>query len=82
MITDFKDNLWVAHWDGGKISFINPKRKLIRSMSLPFTWPTSICFKGNEMYVTSARLNYNINDQYNVYTHVIMKIANSSPQVR
>ena len=23
MITDSKDNLWVAHWDGGKISCIN-----------------------------------------------------------
>ena len=82
MITDSKDNLWVAHWDGGKISCINPKGKLIRSLSLPFTRPTSICFKGNDMYVTSARLNYNINDQYNGYTHVIKKIGTSSPQVR
>jgi hypothetical protein len=26
----------------------------------------NIINKGNDMYVTSARLNYNINDQYNV----------------
>ena len=70
MITDSKDNLWVAHWDGRKISCINHKEKLIRSLSLPFTRPTSICFKVDEMYVTSARLNYNINDQNNGYTHV------------
>lgn len=37
-------------------------------MSLPFARPTSICFKENDMYVTSARLNYSINDQYNGYT--------------
>ena len=82
MITDSKDNLWVAHWDGGKISCINPKGNLIKTLSLPFSRPTSICFKENDMYVTSARVNYNINDQYNGYTHVIKKIGSSSPQER
>ncbi|MEW9856649.1 SMP-30/gluconolactonase/LRE family protein [Novosphingobium sp. M1R2S20] len=57
MTTDCEGGLWVAHWDGGRISRFTPDGALDRSIALPARRVTNICFAGEQlerMFVTTA----------------------------
>jgi D-xylonolactonase len=57
MTTDAQGHLWVAHWDGGRISRFTPDGALDRSIPLPARRVTNICFAGEKldrMFVTTA----------------------------
>jgi xylono-1,5-lactonase len=58
MTVDVDGGLWVAHWDGGRISRFDPDGALVRAIPLPASRITSCTFGGPEldrMFVTSAR---------------------------
>ena len=58
MTTDHEGYLWVAHWDGGRLSRFDPDGLLDRSVALPASRITSCTFAGaalDRMFVTSAR---------------------------
>ncbi|MET0309168.1 MAG: SMP-30/gluconolactonase/LRE family protein [Sphingomonas sp.] len=60
MTTDAEGGLWIAHWDGGRISRFWPDGSLDRSVALPAANITSIAFAGaalDRMFVTSASLD-------------------------
>lgn len=57
MTTDAEGFLWVAHWDGGRISRFAPDGKRDRLIELPARRITNIAFAGanlDRMFVTSA----------------------------
>lgn len=57
MITDAEAFLWIAHWDGGRISRYDPDGRHVRSIELPARRITNIAFAGeslDRMFVTSA----------------------------
>ncbi|MCW1381640.1 SMP-30/gluconolactonase/LRE family protein [Novosphingobium sp. KCTC 2891] len=57
MTTDAEGFLWVAHWDGGRISRFDPEGRRERSIALPAKRVTNIAFAGeahDRMFVTSA----------------------------
>lgn len=57
MTTDAEGGLWVAHWEGARISRFSPTGALLRVVYLPVSRPTSCVFAGKElerMFVTSA----------------------------
>ncbi|MCW1428970.1 SMP-30/gluconolactonase/LRE family protein [Novosphingobium sp. JCM 18896] len=57
MTVDAEGCLWVAHWDGGKVSRFDPQGKVERSIALPARRTTNIAFAGpnlDRMFVTSA----------------------------
>ncbi len=57
MTTDADGFLWVAHWDGARISRFAPDGTRERSINLPARRVTNISFAGeglNRMFVTSA----------------------------
>ncbi|MET1756290.1 SMP-30/gluconolactonase/LRE family protein [Novosphingobium sp. RD2P27] len=57
MTADAEGHLWVAHWDGGRISRFTPDGTLNRSLPLPAKRVTNICFAGaqlDRMFVTTA----------------------------
>lgn len=57
MTTDAEGFLWVAHWDGGKITRFAPDGTRERSIELPAKRITNIAFAGenlDRMFVTSA----------------------------
>lgn len=57
MTVDRANHLWVAHWDGGRISRFAPDGSLDRSIALPARRITNITFAGerlDRMFVTSA----------------------------
>lgn len=57
MITDAEGFLWVAHWDGGRISRFAPDGSRDRSIELPAKRITNIALAGDgldRMFVTSA----------------------------
>ena len=57
MTTDAEGGLWIAHWDGGRISRFRPDGSLDRSILLPAANITSIAFAGpalDRMFVTSS----------------------------
>lgn len=59
MTTDAEDGIWIAHWDGARISRFTPDGKLDRAIAMPVSRPTSIAFAGenlDRMFVTSAAL--------------------------
>ncbi len=60
MTTDIDGHLWVGHWQGNRFSRFTPDGKLERSIPLPASQITNVCFAGeklNRMFVTSAALN-------------------------
>ncbi|WP_338466158.1 SMP-30/gluconolactonase/LRE family protein [Novosphingobium sp. ZN18A2] len=57
MTADAQGFLWVAHWDGGRISRFTPDGHLDRAIGLPARRVTNITFAGealDRMFVTSA----------------------------
>lgn len=59
MTTDSEGGLWIAHWDGARISRFTPDGKLDRSIALPVSRPTSCAFAGaklDRLFVTSAAI--------------------------
>ena len=57
MTTDAEGFVWVAHWDGGRISRFAPDGRRERSIELPARRITNIAFAGanhDRMFVTSA----------------------------
>ncbi|MCJ2179667.1 SMP-30/gluconolactonase/LRE family protein [Novosphingobium album (ex Hu et al. 2023)] len=59
MTVDREGYLWVAHWDGGRISRYDPDGELDRAIDLPARRITNITFAGealDRMFVTSAAI--------------------------
>jgi D-xylonolactonase len=57
MTLDAEGGLWVAHWDGGRISRFLVDGTLDRSIAMPCSRPTSLAFGGEDfsrLFVTSA----------------------------
>ena len=57
MTVDAEGHLWIAHWDGARISRFSPEGKLDRAIALPARQITNICFAGaglDRMFVSSA----------------------------
>jgi len=57
---DNEDNLWIAHWEGSRITRWNPRTgKLLLTIPIPAARITSLAFGGpklNDIYVTSASI--------------------------
>jgi sugar lactone lactonase YvrE len=54
---DSEGFLWVAHWNGWRISRFDPAGRRERQVRMPVPHPTSLCFGGpnlDRLYVTSA----------------------------
>jgi xylono-1,5-lactonase len=57
MTVDAQGFLWIAHWEGSRVSRYSPEGMLERSISLPGSQITNVCFAGpqlDRMFVTSA----------------------------
>jgi sugar lactone lactonase YvrE len=57
MTTDAEGGVWIAHWDGARISRFTPDGALDRAIALPVSRPTSCAFAGealDRMFVTTA----------------------------
>lgn len=59
MTTDSEGGVWIAHWDGARVSRFTPDGALDRSIALPVSRPTSCVFAGparDRLFVTSASI--------------------------
>jgi sugar lactone lactonase YvrE len=59
MTTDSEGCVWIAHWDGARVSRFTPDGELDRFHALPVSRPTSCVFAGarlDRMFVTSASI--------------------------
>jgi sugar lactone lactonase YvrE len=59
MTTDAEGCIWIAHWQGARVSRFSPDAQLISSVALPATNITSCAFAGpnlDRMYITSSTL--------------------------
>lgn len=57
MTTDARGGVWIAHWDGGRISRFDPAGRLDRTIFLPTKRVTSMVFGGpklDRLFVTTA----------------------------
>lgn len=62
MTTDQDGHVWIAHWDGSRVSRFTPEGRLDRSIPLPVSRPTSCTFGGDRLdrlFVTSAAIGKN-----------------------
>ena len=62
MTTDIKNNLWVCHYGGAKITVYNSNGKRIQTIKVPAKNITNCVFGGvsnSELFITSARKNMN-----------------------
>jgi xylono-1,5-lactonase len=61
MTTDAEGCLWVAHWDGARISRFAPDGGLIRAIALPASNITSCAFAGprlDRLFITSSSVDH------------------------
>lgn len=59
LCVDAEDHVWIAHWDGGRVTRRRPDGSIATVISLPAARTTSCCFGGpglDVLYVTSARI--------------------------
>jgi sugar lactone lactonase YvrE len=59
LCVDAEDHVWIAHWDGGRVSRRRPDGSIATVISLPASRTTSCCFGGPDLdvlMVTSARI--------------------------
>ena len=59
LAVDIAGNVWVAHWDGWRVTRYAPDGRIDLVISLPVPRPTSCAFGGADgktLYVTSARI--------------------------
>lgn len=59
MTTDCDGGIWIAHWDGARVSRFTPDGELDRSIPLPVSRPTSCAFAGakrDRLFITSAAI--------------------------
>ncbi len=59
MTTDAEGCIWIAHWDGWRISRFSPEGQLIRSIALPARNITSCAFGGpglDRLFITSSTI--------------------------
>lgn len=57
MTVDEEGYLWIAHWNGGKVSRWSPKGKKVYEVKLPVSLVTSVTFGGKELntlFITTA----------------------------
>lgn len=57
MTIDAENNLWVAHWNGARVSRFSPDGRLLSAIALPTPQVTSCTFAGaalDRMFVTTA----------------------------
>lgn len=57
MVTDAENHLWVAHWDGARVTRFAPDGHVKRVLRVPTSRPTKCAFgglDGRTLYVTSA----------------------------
>ncbi|WP_375426929.1 SMP-30/gluconolactonase/LRE family protein [uncultured Sphingomonas sp.] len=57
MTVDAQGGLWIAHWGGARVSRFTPDGALDRSIALPASHITNVCFAGeayDRLFVTSA----------------------------
>jgi sugar lactone lactonase YvrE len=58
---DADGNVWVALWDGWRVECYSPAGKLIGSITLPVSRPTSCVFGGEQLqtlFITTSRLGF------------------------
>jgi len=56
---DSEDCVWIAHWDGGKVTRYDGNGKLLLTIKLPTKRVTSVAFGGpklNDLYITTASI--------------------------
>ncbi len=57
MTVDADGHLWIGHWGGGRVGRFTPEGSFDRSIALPASQITNVCFAGDgldRMFVTSA----------------------------
>jgi sugar lactone lactonase YvrE len=60
MCIDTEGFLWVAHWNGWRVSRFDPQGRRERQIRMPVPQPTSLCFGGpdlDRLYITSAAMD-------------------------
>jgi len=64
MTIDVEGNLWVAHWEGSKVTRWNPNTgTLLRTVSIPVSKVTSATFGGpklDQLYITTASVRSDV----------------------
>ncbi|NJO03872.1 MAG: SMP-30/gluconolactonase/LRE family protein [Bacteroidia bacterium] len=58
MCIDREGGLWIARWDGWRVSRYDPEGKKVADIRVPVQYPTSCCFGGaklDQLFITSSQ---------------------------